>query len=116
LQYFIKESQSCQPTETDSFETFQLAAATKTFLKKRIVKHHWQRRYRWWGDTAILLVAGGRRRTERIEVSALDVGGDIMLCMTQLNLSARAYHRTRSVKLARTISDLAGCEEIQSMQ
>lgn len=34
--------------------------------------------------------------------------------MTQLNLSARAYHRTRSVKLARTIADLAGCEEIQS--
>ncbi|HEX6036283.1 MAG TPA: ATP-binding protein, partial [Anaerolineales bacterium] len=33
--------------------------------------------------------------------------------MTQLNLSARAYHRTRSVKLARTIADLAGCEEIQ---
>lgn len=27
--------------------------------------------------------------------------------MTQLNLSARAYHRTQSVKLARTIADLA---------
>jgi magnesium chelatase family protein len=35
--------------------------------------------------------------------------------MTQLNLSARAYHRTRSVKLARTITNLAGCEEIQSV-
>jgi magnesium chelatase family protein len=35
--------------------------------------------------------------------------------MTQLNLSARAYHRTRSVKLARTIGDLAGSEEIQSV-
>ena len=35
--------------------------------------------------------------------------------MTQLNLSARAYHRTRSVKLARTIADLARCEEIQSV-
>ena len=34
--------------------------------------------------------------------------------MTQLNLSARAYHRTRSVKLARTVADLAGSEEIQS--
>lgn len=32
--------------------------------------------------------------------------------MTQLNLSARAYHRV--LKLARTIADLAGCEEIQS--
>jgi magnesium chelatase family protein len=34
--------------------------------------------------------------------------------MTKLNLSARAYHRTQSVKLARTIADLAGSEEIQS--
>jgi magnesium chelatase family protein len=32
--------------------------------------------------------------------------------MTQLNLSARAYHRV--LKLARTIADLAGCEEIGS--
>ena len=35
--------------------------------------------------------------------------------MTQLNLPARAYHRTRSVKLARTIADRAGCEEIGSV-
>jgi hypothetical protein len=30
----------------------------------------------------------------------------------QFNSSARAYHRTRSVKLARTIADLVGCEEV----
>ena len=33
--------------------------------------------------------------------------------MSQLNLSAQAYHRI--LKLARTIADLAGCEEIQSV-
>ncbi|MEO7841584.1 MAG: hypothetical protein ABIU06_19765 [Anaerolineales bacterium] len=32
--------------------------------------------------------------------------------MTQRNLSARAYHCTRTVKLARTITDLAGSEAI----
>jgi magnesium chelatase family protein len=41
-----------------------------------------------------------------------DAGSDIVLCMAKLNLSARAYHCI--LKLARTIADLAGCEEIQS--
>lgn len=37
----------------------------------------------------------------------------IRSAMSQLNLSARAYHRI--LKLARTITDLAGYEEIQSV-
>jgi magnesium chelatase family protein len=34
--------------------------------------------------------------------------------MQQMQLSARAYHRTQSVKLSRTIADLAGDENIQT--
>jgi predicted ATPase with chaperone activity len=43
----------------------------------------------------------------------LDASGDIVLCMSQLNLSAQAYHRI--LKLARTIADFAESEEIQSV-
>lgn len=38
--------------------------------------------------------------------------GLMRAAMSQLSLSARAYHRT--LKLSRTIADLAGSEEIQS--
>ena len=45
----------------------------------------------------------------------LDEAGDSLVrqAMSQLNLSARGYHRV--LKLALTIADLAGCDAIQSV-
>jgi len=45
---------------------------------------------------------------------ALDEAGKALMktAMQQLHLSARAYHRT--LKLARTIADLAGAERIET--
>ena len=43
-----------------------------------------------------------------------DEGQSLMrAAMSQMQLSARAYHRI--LKLARTIADLAGCDEIKSV-
>jgi magnesium chelatase family protein len=52
--------------------------------------------------------------TVRLSLTVSKYQSLMRAAITQLNLSARAYHRTRSVKLARTIADLAGSEEIQS--
>lgn len=45
--------------------------------------------------------------------SKLDEAGESLIraAMGQMNLSARGYHHV--LKLAQTISDLAGCEQIQ---
>ena len=78
--------------------------STDTFCEYRIIEYRLQCRYACRGETAILQV-GGRR-------SELDASGDIVLCLSRLNLSVRAYHRI--LKFARTIADLAGIRDIQS--
>jgi len=44
----------------------------------------------------------------------LDEAGESLIraAMGQMNLSARGYHRM--LKLARTVADLAGCDQIQA--
>ena len=48
------------------------------------------------------------------EVCKLDATGQSLMrtAMQQLQLSARAFHRAQSVKIARTIADLAGNDDI----
>jgi magnesium chelatase family protein len=54
------------------------------------------------------------RVAEVLQFCKLDEAGDSLVrqAMSQLNMSARGYHRV--LKLARTIADLAGNDEIQS--
>jgi len=55
------------------------------------------------------------RMAEMLKLCILDEAGDSLVrqAMSQLNLSARGYHRV--LKLARTIADLAGSDDIQSV-
>jgi len=65
------------------------------------------------GSTDIVCNADMRVGEIRQFCRLQDEGQSLMRsAMTQLNLSARAYHRI--LKLARTIADLAGSEDIQS--
>ena len=54
------------------------------------------------------------RVAEVCKFCKLDETGDSLVraAMSQMNLSARAYHRI--LKLARTIADLAGSDQIQA--
>jgi len=66
------------------------------------------------GSSDIVCNADMRVGEIRLFCRLQDEGQSLMrAAMTQLNLSARAYHRI--LKLARTIADLAGSEEIQSV-
>lgn len=66
------------------------------------------------GTQALGIVCNADMRVAEVrQFCQLDEAGDrlIRAAMSQLNLSARAYHRT--LKLARTIADLAGSDHIQ---
>ena len=72
------------------------------------------RRFSGNGSSDIVCNADMRIGEIRKFCKLQDEGQSLMrAAMSQLNLSARAYHRI--LKLARTIADLAGSEEIQSV-
>ena len=72
-----------------------------------------QKRFSNNGSSDIICNADMRVGEIRQFCKLQDEGQSLMrAAMTQLNLSARAYHRI--LKLARTIADLAGSDEIQS--
>jgi magnesium chelatase family protein len=66
------------------------------------------------GQSNDLVCNANTRVGEARQFCQLQAEGQSLMrsAMSQLNLSARAYHRI--LKLSRTIADLAGSEEIQS--
>jgi magnesium chelatase family protein len=82
-------------------------------IRKRVQNARDIQNQRFANTTDIVCNADMRIGEVRQFCKLQDEGQSLMRAeMTQLNLSARAYHRI--LKLARTIADLAGSEEIQS--
>jgi len=72
-----------------------------------------QKRFSSNGNSGIICNADMRVGEIRQFCKLQDEGQSLMrAAMSQMNLPARAYHRI--LKLARTIADLAGSEDIQS--
>ena len=87
---------------------------TSESIRKRVqvARNIQQQRFANW-QSDIICNADMRVGEIRQFCQLQDEGQSLMrAAMSQLNLSARAYHRI--LKLARTIADLAGSEDIQS--
>jgi magnesium chelatase family protein len=83
-------------------------------IRARVEKARQRQRARFAGLDNGVMTNADMRVAEVRQFCELDDAGQqlIKAAMTQLQLSARAYHRI--LKLARTIADLAGEESIQS--
>ena len=83
-------------------------------IRTRVEQARQRQRERFTGLENGVMTNADMRVAEVRQFCELDTEGQqlIKAAMTQLQLSARAYHRI--LKLARTIADLAGEENIQS--
>ncbi len=83
-------------------------------IRARVEKARQRQRERFAGLNNGVMTIADMRVAEVRQLCELDEAGQTLIkaAMTQLQLSARAYHRI--LKLSRTIADLAGDESIQS--
>ena len=83
-------------------------------IRARVETAREMQRQRFSGLENGVMTNADMRVAEVRQFCELDEAGQrlVKAAMTQLQLSARAYHRI--LKLARTIADLAGVESIQS--
>jgi len=87
---------------------------TSESIRKRVQAARNIRQLRFTNYHADIICNADMRVGEIWQFCKLQDEGQILMSatMSQLNLSVRAYHRI--LKLARTIADLAGSEEIES--
>jgi magnesium chelatase family protein len=83
-------------------------------IRERVQAARKRQRIRFEGSD--IVCNSNIRVAEVRQLCKLDEAGDNLVrqAMSQLKLSARGYHRV--LKLARTIADLAGSEDIQPVQ
>ncbi|MGA7194999.1 MAG: hypothetical protein WBW94_15345 [Anaerolineales bacterium] len=85
-------------------------------IRKRVQAARDIQRQRFANIRSSSIVANADMRVAEIrQFCKLDDAGESLIraAMDQMNLSARGYHRV--LKLARTIADLAGSDQIQSV-
>jgi magnesium chelatase family protein len=82
-------------------------------IKERVQAARERQRTRF--DSTDVVLNSDMRVAEVRQFCKLDEAGDSLVraAMSQLNLSARGFHRV--LKLARTIADLGGSDDIQSV-
>jgi len=88
---------------------------TSEKIRQRVQAARERQRVRFSNNGSSDIIANADMRIGEIrQFCQLQAEGQSLMraAMSRLNLSARAYHRI--LKLARTIADLAGSEEIQS--
>jgi magnesium chelatase family protein len=88
-------------------------AESSALIRERVQAARKRQRVRFEGSD--IVCNSDMRVAEVRKFCKLDEAGDSLIraAMSQLNLSARGYHRV--LKLARTIADLAGSEAIQTV-
>jgi magnesium chelatase family protein len=94
---------------------YEKLSEKKTSETSETIRQHVQARIKALDSQSLNFISNADMRIGETKqfCQLQDEGQNLMrAAMTQLNLSARAYHRI--LKLSRTISDLAGSEDIQS--
>ena len=89
-----------------------LPAESSAQIKERVEKAREVQRERFKEDGILCNALMSHKQVRKFCVLGKEESELLKMAMTELNLSARAYDKI--LKIARTIADLAGCENIKT--